>query len=142
MFDSNFFYKSDLYQANKTLLNLHFLCFSYSIPLIYYLFQLWGDNNLVNWFKNSLGYLGFSETWGDIELFCIPWIHQGNVKNMQIINDKTYVDSCYYTVNKFRKSFFIKVIIPGALKRHLQDKFASFFKFGLDPLKCTPTYNR
>ena len=32
---------------------------------------------------------------------------------------KIYVDSCYYTVHKFRKSFFKKVIIPGALKRHL-----------------------
>ena len=27
----------------------------YSIPIIYYLFQLWGNNNLVHLFKNSLG---------------------------------------------------------------------------------------
>ena len=44
----NFFHKLDLYQVNKTLLNLHFHCFSYSIPLIYYLSQLWGNNNLVH----------------------------------------------------------------------------------------------
>ena len=41
------------------------------------------------------------------------------------------VDSCYYTVLKFRKSFFKKVIVPGALKRHLYDKFSIFF-FNLD----------
>ena len=34
---------------------------------------------------------------------------------MQIINYKIYVDSFYYAVDKFRKSFFYKVIIPGAL---------------------------
>ena len=45
---------------------------------------------------------------------------------MQIINYKIYVDSRYYTVHKFRKFFFKKVIIPGA--NHLQDKFARFFK--------------
>ena len=127
VFDLKFFHKLDLCRVNKTLLNLHCHCFSWSIPLIYYLFQLLVNNNLVNWFKNSLGCLVFSETWGDIELFCIPWIHQENVKNMQIINYQIYVDSCYYTVNKFRKSFFKKVIVPGALKRHLQDKFPSFF---------------
>ena len=44
---------------------------------------------------------------------------------MQIINYKIYVDSRYYTVHKFRKSFFIKVIVPGA--NHLQDKYVSFF---------------
>ena len=49
---------------------------------------------------------------------------------MQIINYKIYVDSRYYTVHKFRKSFFKKVIVPGA--NHLQDKFTSFFlKFRL-----------
>ena len=120
--DLNFFHKLDLYQVNKTLLNLDFNCFSYSMPLIYYIFQFWGNNNLVHWFKNSLGHLVFSETWGEIELFCIPWIHQENIKNMQIIYYKIYVDSCYYTVLKFRKSFFKKAIVPGA--NHLQDKFA------------------
>ena len=45
---------------------------------------------------------------------------------MQIINYKIYVDSRYYTVHKSRKSFFKKVIVPGA--NHLQDKYASFFK--------------
>ena len=40
VFDLNFFHKLDLYQVNKTLLNLHFYCFSYSILLIYCLFQL------------------------------------------------------------------------------------------------------
>ena len=64
-------------------------------------FSALGNNNLVHWFKNSLGHLVFSETWGDIELFCIPWIHQENVKSMQIINYKIYVDLCYYTVHKF-----------------------------------------
>ena len=44
---------------------------------------------------------------------------------MQIINYKIYVDSCYYTVHKFRKSFFKKAIVLGA--NHIQDKFASFF---------------
>ena len=116
MFDLNFFHKLDLYQVNKTLLNLYFHCFSYSISLIYYLFQLWGNNNLVHLFKNSFGGgLVFPETWGGIELFCIPWINQENVKSMQIINYKMHADSCYYAVLKFRKSFFKKVIIPGAL---------------------------
>ena len=58
-------------------------------------------------FKNSLGVP--SLLWDleqDIELFSIPWIHQENVKNMQIINYNVYVDSCYYSVHKFRKSFF------------------------------------
>ena len=55
--------------------------------------------------------------------------------SMQIINYKIYVDSCYYTVNKFRKSFFKKVIVPGALKRHLQDKFPSFFN--LDSIRLS-----
>ena len=41
---------------------------------------------------------------------------------MQIINYKIYVDSCYYAVHKFRKSFFKKVIIPGALT-HFQPMF-------------------
>ena len=41
---------------------------------------------------------------------------------MQIINYKTYVDSCYYAVLKFRKSFLKKVIIPGALT-HFQPMF-------------------
>ena len=49
------FHKSNLYQVNKTLLNLHFHCFSYSIPPIYYLSHLWGNRNLVHWFNNSLG---------------------------------------------------------------------------------------
>ena len=89
VFDLNFFHKLDLYQVNKTLLTLHSRCFSYSISLIYYLFQLWGNNNLVYLFKNSFGGgLVFPETWGGIELFCIPWIHQENVKSMQIINYK------------------------------------------------------
>ena len=30
VFDLNFFHKLDLYQANETLVNLHFHCFSYS----------------------------------------------------------------------------------------------------------------
>ena len=42
------------------------------------------------------------------------------------------VDSCYYIVLKFRKSFFKKVIVPGALKRHLYDKFSIFFNFFLN----------
>ena len=41
---------------------------------------------------------------------------------MQIISYKTYVDSCYYAVHKFRKSFLKKVIIPGALT-HFQPMF-------------------
>ena len=124
VFDLKFFHKLDLCRVNKTLLNLHCHCFSWSIPLIYYLFQLLVNNNLVNWFKNSLGCLVFSETWGDIELSCIPWIHQAYIKNMQIINCKSYVDvtmPCYYAVHKFRKYiyFFKKVIVPGALTHPL-----------------------
>ena len=38
------------------------------------------------------------------------------IKNMQVINNKSYVGSCYYTVYNFRKSFF-KSIDPGTLKR-------------------------
>ena len=34
---------------------------------------------------------------------------------MQIINYKIYVDSCYFAVHKFRKSFLKKVVISGAL---------------------------
>ena len=41
---------------------------------------------------------------------------------MQIISYKIYVDSCCYAVHKFRKSFFKKVIIPGALT-HFQPMF-------------------
>ena len=41
---------------------------------------------------------------------------------MQIFNYKIYVDSCYHAVHKFRKSFFKKVIIPGALN-HFQPMF-------------------
>ena len=41
---------------------------------------------------------------------------------MQIINYKIYVDLCYYPVHKFRKSFFKKVITPGALT-HFQQMF-------------------
>ena len=104
MFDLNFFHKLDLYQDNKSLLNLRFQCFL--IPRIYYLCQFWRKNNLVHRFKILWG--GPSPFWdlGDIEPFYIPWIHQENVKNMQIINYKIYVDSCYYTVHKFRKSIF------------------------------------
>ena len=29
-----------------------------------------------------------------------------NVKKMQLINNKSHVESCYYTVHNFRKSFF------------------------------------
>ena len=53
-----------------------------------------------------MGDLVFSETWGDIEVLCIPWIHQKIFENMQTINYKICVDSCYYTVHKFKKSFF------------------------------------
>ena len=39
---------------------------------------------------------------------------------MQIINYKINVDSCYYTVQKFRKFAFLKKeMVPGTLKRHL-----------------------
>ena len=41
---------------------------------------------------------------------------------MQISNYKIYVDSCYYIVHKFKKFFFEKVIIPGALT-HFQPMF-------------------
>ena len=37
------------------------------------------------------------------------------IKNMQVINNKSYVGSCYYTVHNFRKSFF-KSIDPDTLK--------------------------
>ena len=45
---------------------------------------------------------------------------------MQIINYKIYVDSCYYIVHKFKKSFFKKVIIPGALTYFSQVFFKHF----------------
>ena len=41
---------------------------------------------------------------------------------MQIINYKVYVDSSYFAVHKFRKSFFKNVIISGALT-HFQPMF-------------------
>ena len=56
--------------------------------------------SLVYMLKSSLGDQVFSETWADAEPFWVPSIHQENVKNMQIINNKIYI------VHKFRKSFF------------------------------------
>ena len=50
--------------------------------------------------------LVFSETLGNIEPFLIPGPHHENVKDMQIINYRVYVDSSYYNVHKFRKSLF------------------------------------
>ena len=53
-------------------------------------------------------------------------IHQKKFKDMQVINNKSYVCSCYYTVQNFRESFF-NSIDPGTLKRCSWDKLASFF---------------
>ena len=147
VFDLSFFHKLDLYQVNKTMLNWHFQCF---FSRIYCLCQLWGNFNLVRRVKISLGDLVFSEILGDIEPFRIPWIYQENVKNMQIINYKIYVDSsyygkkikCYYTVHKFRKSFFKKVMVPCTLKRHFKISLLVFFlNIRLYSLKSTQTYD-
>ena len=60
---------------------------------------IWGGG------RGAGGNLVFSETLGNIEPFLIPGPHHENVKDMQIINYRVYVDSSYYNVHKFRSLF-------------------------------------
>ena len=60
---------------------------------------------------------------------------------MQMINVKIYVNSCHYTLLKFRKSFLLKVMVPATLKRHLKENLLVFIlKFRLYLLESTRTY--